>query len=88
MESVWRGREPGEPREGRRRPWGGLRKALGNHRRFLEENKMGIGGPVEEPGGEAGKQGVDCGILGSSGDYSPSYGTSIGEPKAQEIVFE
>lgn len=72
VKSVWRGMKPGEPRERRRRPWGGLRKAMRSHRRFPEESKMGIGGPVEEPGGEAGKQGVGCEILGAGGCHSPS----------------
>lgn len=38
-ESVWRGLETGEPREGRREPWGRLpmpAKTLGSHRKFLE----------------------------------------------------
>lgn len=68
VESVWRGMEPGEPREGKRGPWGGLRmplKDLGATEGFWKK-KGGIG-PVGEFGGEAGKQGVACLALDTGG---------------------
>lgn len=61
VESAWRDMEPGEPRKGSRGPWGGLRMPFKFSGR--RNKKMGTYGTVEEPGGEAEKQGVACSAL-------------------------
>lgn len=82
---------PGEPR--------GEEEALGRALNATEgigepknvfgwkNKKMGLDCPVEESGGEAGKQGVAF-STGCWWSHSPSQVPSIGEHKAQETVTE